>query len=107
MFTYREDFRMVKTVGCFIVALTDTGKFVFFDQNLFAIKVLPLFEAEQKEGKMEVIDFEFLNVDSFCQYADDVKVLLKVKTEEGVQVNFSFGFLAFNTSFLFSSKFDS
>uniref|UniRef100_A0A914IAM4 RZZ complex subunit KNTC1/ROD C-terminal domain-containing protein n=1 Tax=Globodera rostochiensis TaxID=31243 RepID=A0A914IAM4_GLORO len=80
LFILKEDVQMVRTVGCFVCVLKSNGQLAVFDQNLVQIHVMSLLPKEE-EGI--VLDFEFLDVGEFYEFTETVKILLKVKTQQG------------------------
>lgn len=86
LFVLNEDVQMVRRVGCFIAILMSRGKIVFLDQNLIQIHTLTLLNKE--ESSCDVLDFEFLDLTDYCEFNSNLKILLKVKTLNGVEVLF-------------------
>jgi hypothetical protein len=97
MFTLREDLKMVRKVGCYVVALTSTGKLLFYDENMILVNAMTL--CKETEDVQEILDFEFIDVDEHEAFEKTVKILLKVRTKAGVQVHpilIHFNFKVFN-----------
>ncbi|KAL7073374.1 hypothetical protein ACQ4LE_007464 [Meloidogyne hapla] len=76
LFKINQPIKIVKNIGCFIVALI-SNRLQFYNQNLILCYTLTL----QDEQTVKVLDFDFLDVDNFCEFGADVKLLLKVLTK--------------------------
>ncbi|KAI1708966.1 kinetochore-associated protein rod-1 [Ditylenchus destructor] len=92
MFTLAEDLCMVKIVGAFVVALTaSTNQLLFFDSfTLIQVHQMSLsfvreHITDNSDVQADALDFEFLDVANYSEFAEDVKMLFKVRTAEGVQ----------------------
>lgn len=81
-FTLREDVNVVRNVGSFIVVLTSKNEFIFYDHSLIQLYKFPLHFAD---GEC-VMDFQFLDVPIFCDFASDVRVLFQVKADGKTEV---------------------
>ncbi|CAK5073192.1 unnamed protein product [Meloidogyne enterolobii] len=76
LFKIKQPVKIVKNFGCFVVALI-SNKLQFYNENYFLFYTLAL----QDEQIVNVLDFEFLDVENFSEFATDVKLLLKVLTK--------------------------
>ena len=89
LFTLQEDLQMVRVVGNLIGALNQHGKFLLYDRDTRILcHTMTLFHVT--EGIQEVLDFQFLDISDREQITPDAKMVLKVKTEKGIQVCFGF-----------------
>lgn len=79
LFKINHPVKMVKNIGSFVVALI-SDQLHFYDQNFTLC-----FKWNLKTKKIvEVLDFEFLDVENSCEFYSDVKILLKVLTSSNV-----------------------